>query len=771
MNTRQSLALGVERIGLWALEKPVAILAIIACLSVVAFYGISNLRTEDAMTDLLRSHTHEYQDYERFRRLFPTEELDAIAVAEFSGPLTAERIEQLREIHFELGLADGVSNVLSMFSVHARERNGGPLVPVIPEELPQGEEYSELVRMLQTDKRFAGRFYAQRNNGESLALFVAALDQKAVEAVVKSLATEAAKLGHTFNLRLGLAGASVMKAELLAATRRDSMVFNIAGFLLGFFLCLGFFQRWQYVAIVLVPTILAVVFSLGLIGLSDVSLNPLMNTIIPLVMVISFANALHLVFAMRRKIADGRSADEAIEHAVLKVGPACILSALTTAIAFASLALTDSHLIKVFGLAAAAATSVSLLLVTLTVPALGALILRRGIKRKIRSLTPQFSDRFDEFCSDLSAVLAVNHRVVWAVTLFALIVFTTAYMQLEPRYRISDIIPDRGPAAHYANKLNANFKGTNAVHVVIWSETGLGNRSETVFSALAQVQDFMESNGKLGNVRSLQDLRESLLKDGKPLSFDELLAELPENLSSRFVSADRRATVVTASMRDLEAKSTNGLRKDLEKNLRIQIKDTPGLHYMVTGLATLSAERAIDTISSLNRSMILAIAIVLVIMGLLFRSFQVALFSLCANMFAVVATGFCLFLFDVGLQYVSVVGLTVAFGLAVDDTVHFLNRYWQERTGGAGAVRAVRTAVERVGPVLLLTTIVIVSGLAATLTSDVPPTRVFGTICMATLVFALIGDVVVLPGAILMYQRTWPFGFWARVLKWRSASR
>jgi len=202
----------------------------------------------------------------------------------------------------------------------------------------------------------------------------------------------------------------------------------------------------------------------------------------------------------------------------------------------------------------------------------------------------------------------------------------------------------------------------------------------------------------------------------------------------------------------------NQLRKDLDKHMARLSGQFPEFKFQVTGIATLSAERAIDTINSLNQAMMSTILIVLVLMSLLFRSLQVAVLSFCANLFAVVATGFCLFLFDVGLQYVSVVGLTVAFGLAVDDTVHFLNRYWLERNAVASAVRSVRTAVERVGPVLVLTTIVIICGLAATLTSSVPPTRMFGAICMATLVFALIGEVIVLPGAILMYQKLRPSG-------------
>ena len=91
--------------------------------------------------------------------------------------------------------------------------------------------------------------------------------------------------------------------------------------------------------------------------------------------------------------------------------------------------------------------------------------------------------------------------------------------------------------------------------------------------------------------------------------------------------------------------------------------------------------------------------------------------------------------------------------MAVDDTIHFLNRYWLERNRGLATLPAVRVAIERVGSILVLTTGVIVCGLATTLTSNVPPTRTFGALRMATLVFALIGDVIILPAAILMFRR------------------
>lgn len=758
MSAPRSLALNAERIGLLALNAPFHWLAIIGLFALTALFGISQLKTDDALTDLLRSNTHEYRDYEHLQKLFPTDELDVYVVAELPSLLTPEGLEKLRDIHFDLGLADGVSNVVSMFSVHEREPTDGASVPVIPEELSEGEEFQKLTELIRKDARFAGRLFADVPGQPASALMIVALDPAAAEAsdvetVVEALNRELTSLGTNAGIKLGMTGAPVMKAELLAASRRDSAVFNVAGFLIGIIICFAFFRRWQYVVIVLTPNALAVLCTLGLMGLVGIRLNPMMNTIIPLVLVISFANGLHLVFSIRRQLALGQTVRSAIEHAVLKVGPACVLSAVTTAIAFASLALTDSRLIQVFGVIAAIATFITLILVTTAIPCLASVLLRQEHASSLSGNLTRFSEKLDALCEGLSVRLTRHYMMTCIVAGGLLVLSAVAYVQLDPRYRIQDIIPDGGQAAHYAAHIDRHFGGVKSLLLLIVADKDLTTVSDLAYRAAAEASAALVKQPQLQNVRSIHQVRESLPEQDADQPLAELLETLPENLSQRYVSSDRRAMLVAASVRDIEARPMNQIRKDMDQAARALTAAYPGFTFFVTGLATLSAERAIDTISSLNGGLVTAIAIVLILMGVLFRSLEVAVLSLIANLFAVVVTGLCLFVFDVGLQYVSVVGLTVAFGLAVDDTVHFLNRYWQERSSGASDETAVRTAVERVGPVLMLTTIVIVAGLAATLTSDVPPTRTFGAICMATLVFALIGDVIVLPGAILMYRK------------------
>jgi hypothetical protein len=98
-----------------------------------------------------------------------------------------------------------------------------------------------------------------------------------------------------------------------------------------------------------------------------------------------------------------------------------------------------------------------------------------------------------------------------------------------------------------------------------------------------------------------------------------------------------------------------------------------------------------------------------------------------------------------GLEYPSIIALTVTFGLTADSTIHILNRTRLERRSGATPIEAIRTSVERVGPVLLLSTMILVLGVSVSMVSVVPPTHLFGKVCALTLILALPGLLVLMP--------------------------
>jgi len=150
----------------------------------------------------------------------------------------------------------------------------------------------------------------------------------------------------------------------------------------------------------------------------------------------------------------------------------------------------------------------------------------------------------------------------------------------------------------------------------------------------------------------------------------------------------------------------------------------------------------------------IAIVVVILLIGFAFRSAQISALSVVPNLFPIVTAGTVIYLTGGGLEYASVISLTVAFGIAVDDTIHFLNRLRFETDRQPSLDDAVYQTIAKIGPVLVLTTIVLVVGLAVTIFSDLPAMRKFGELFISTLAAALVGDVLILP-AIVLSLRKW----------------
>ena len=169
-----------------------------------------------------------------------------------------------------------------------------------------------------------------------------------------------------------------------------------------------------------------------------------------------------------------------------------------------------------------------------------------------------------------------------------------------------------------------------------------------------------------------------------------------------------------------------------------------------------AARNSARLITQLNEALWIAMALVAVLLGLLFRSAFASLISILPSLFPVVAAGTVLWLAGAGLEFSSVIALVVIFGLGVDALIHFLNRLRREERPGEDPALAIRRARVLVGPAIILTTIVPAFGLRVTVFSDLPSLRLFGGVCAITLLASLIGDLVFLPATVALVRKFWP---------------
>ena len=221
--------------------------------------------------------------------------------------------------------------------------------------------------------------------------------------------------------------------------------------------------------------------------------------------------------------------------------------------------------------------------------------------------------------------------------------------------------------------------------------------------------------------------------------------ELPVFLVRRFIAKDENSVVVFGLVPDRSLTQLVPIVDSARKRGSTPCaRLIPGYAIAVTGLSVIAARNSADMINKLNRALTVEFAFIAAFIGFAFRSARIGLACLPSGIFPVVAGGSLLRLFGFGLQFSSIVALTVSFGLGLSATIHFLNRMTQERRGNEDPAIAVERATVLMGPALILTALVLACGLAALVFSNLPTLRLFGWLGAFAMLAALVADLLIL---------------------------
>jgi uncharacterized protein len=744
------LALGIERIGLISLRYPLTATIILVVLYIAAAFGVDRIKVDDSLSQLFRSNTPEFKQYEEVSRRFPSSEYDVLVVIE--GPTLLQRpaLEKLRDLVTDLQLIEGTRGLISLFSARQPPENGKLPAPLFPPELPTGQAYQQLIDRVMSNEIIRGKLLSE--DGQ-LALVVLALDPDVVRG--KGLRDVVADIRKTMHddledsgLKGELSGVPVMQLEIRNAVERDRLIYNAIGFIAGCLIAILFFRRVSFMLIAAAPPLSAILVALGVLGWLDFRLNMFLNVMTPLIMVISFSDSMQLTFATRARLLTGENKYEALRNSILIVGPACVLTHATAGLSFVALLFSDSDLIRTFGEAGLIATIIALAAVLTLVPLLGVLLLRgeAAFAAKIRG-----SDAAMRALQNLCAVIA--RRMVSRPGLYSLIGLLVVgglagiYANLQPRYRLADQVPDKRQAVAASSRLDAKLTGANPIDVLITFPNGKSLYDPETLKIIGEVHSIIEAQAGVGNVWSLETLRRWLAeKAGKSdvATLKEYVDLLPEHLVRRFISAEQDAVVVSGRIPDVDASRLLPVVESLDKSLGRVRLEHPGYHIAVTGLSAVAARNSANMIGRLNRGLTIEIVFVAGFIGLAFRSFIVTLVAILPAIFPVVLSGTLLWAMGQGLQFASIVALTVSFGLGLSATIHFLNRLRLEEKPGEDPAIGVERATVLVGPALILTSVVLACGLAVTVFSDLPSLRLFGWLSAFAMIAALIADLFIL---------------------------
>ena len=311
-------------------------------------------------------------------------------------------------------------------------------------------------------------------------------------------------------------------------------------------------------------------------------------------------------------------------------------------------------------------------------PLLGVLVLRDDAAFVARIKRHDFGvEALRRFCAFIAVHMVSRPGLYSFLGLVVVVGLGLNYASLQPRYRLADQVPDRQRAVAASERLDVKLAGANLIDVLIEFPPGASLYAPETLNVIASVHAILEKQQGVGNVWSLETLRRWLAEKAHKSDvavLKQYVDMLPEHLRGRFISSEGDAVVVSGRVPDVDASRLLPIVDSLDKTLAGVRAAHPGYTIAVTGLSAIAARNSANMIAKLNRGLTIEFAGVAFFLGLAFRSVVVMFSAILPGIFPIVASGLLLRLTGVGLQFASVVALTVSFGLGLSATIHFLNR-------------------------------------------------------------------------------------------------
>src|SRR5439155_528917 len=325
---------------------------------------------------------------------------------------------------------------------------------------------------------------------------------------------------------------------------------------------------------------------------------------------------------------------------------------------------------------------VSFMIIAAAPPLLGVLLLRNEAKFVAKVRASDFGlDLLRSFCAWIAARMVSRPGLYSLISLSIVGALGYVYANLEPRYRLADQVPDKQQAVAASSRIDAKLTGANPVDVLIEFPKGKSLYDPATLATIAAVHAIVEKQAGVGNVLSLETLRRWLAeRAGKSdvATLKQYVDILPAHLVRRFIAAEQDAVVVSGRVPDVDASRLLPVVDALDRALDKVRAEHPGYSIAVTGLSAIAARNSANMIGKLNRGLTVEIAFVAAFIRLAFRSPVTMLVSILPGVFPILVSGTLLWATGQGLQFASIVALTVSFGLGLSATIHFLNRLLPE---------------------------------------------------------------------------------------------
>lgn len=527
-----------------------------------------------------------------------------------------------------------------------------------------------------------------------------------------------------------------------------------------------FFRSFRATLISMVVVLIGVMWTFGIIGLLEYEITVLTALIPPLIIVIGIPNCIFLINKYQHEVNKHGNKAKSLQRVISKIGNATLMTNITTASGFATFIITESKLLKEFGTVASLSILAIFILCLLIIPIIYSYMPMPKDKH-LEHLNKRWINTFVDW---MESMVRYKKITIYVVSLILLIASIIGIYQIKISGSLIEDMPRKTEFFQDIKFYESEFNGVMPLEIMVDTKRKKGVMKLSNLKRMNELEELIVETPQLSkpiSVVSLVKYSKQAYYNGNPkyyqlpttqensfiLSYAKNSSE-DVDLLKNFVDSTGQYARITTFMKDVGTDKMERIEEDLRAKIT-KVFPEDRFNVTLTGKAYLFQKGTRFLVNNLILSLSLAIVLISLFMAYMFRSFRMIIVSLIPNLLPLLITAGLMGYLGVPIKPSTILVFSIAFGISVDDTIHFLAKYRQELQANHWKIRkSVYAALRETGVSMFYTSIVLFFGFSVFIISSFGGTVALGALVSATLLFAMLANLLLLPSLLLSLERS-----------------
>ncbi|MBZ0327832.1 MAG: MMPL family transporter [Altibacter sp.] len=527
-----------------------------------------------------------------------------------------------------------------------------------------------------------------------------------------------------------------------------------------------FFRSFRATIISMITVIIGVMWAFGILGLLHYEITVLTALIPPLIIVIGIPNCIFLINKYQQEIKQHGNQAKSLQRVISKVGNATLMTNVTTASGFATFILTNSQLLKEFGIVASINIIAIFLLSLFIIP----IVYSYMAVPKYKHLKHLNKKWIGGFVNWMERMVKGNRIAIYITAVVLLCVSIIGIFNIKISGSLIEDMPKGADFYRDIKFFETEYEGIMPLEILIDTKRQKGVMKLATLKRMDELQTYLEEVPELSKPLSVVELvkySKQAYYNNNPeyyqlpnsqertflLSYAKNSAK-STNLLSSYVDSTGQYARITTFMKDTKTDRFDRIEEDLRSKID-KIFPPDRYDVTITGKALVFQKGTKYLVTNLAISLSLAILLIALFMAWMFRSLRMILISLIPNLLPLLITAGLMGILGVPIKPSTILVFSIAFGISVDDTIHFLAKYRQELIANNWKIKkSVYAALRETGVSMFYTSIVLFFGFSVFTISSFGGTVALGALVSATLLFAMLANLLLLPSLLLSLERS-----------------